>query len=389
MRALISSQIACLAGCFLIASLAPGQTTTTKTLPGQIPGPTFSQYLGGSDFRMGVLIDRQALGKALKGRTKILALQFRDLRLWPVVSSKKAKIPSLATLRIRIRASFGSSPSQAPKATFAINHGKSPTDVFNGSIVIQNPSAWNKDWGKNSTPFRLPKLTFSHPLPIPSTGNLFLEIEAWDPAKGFKPVYWSWGLETAGESLGESSKKIGAGCIRYDQDPKKSTGSGEDLGVFEDNRLMPGGTLAIEGTGPKNAPGLLFLGLQSTILRLDAFGAQGCNLFVVPATTLPLLSMGLRLSDANASAALKIGFHRSNLPLPNLNSLLGIKIYAQAMFINLNANRLGLVFGDAIAAGVGTKTSQIGSSLLYAPDRSASKGSPRIGQTPVLRLELK
>ena len=388
MQAPFATQIACLTGCFLFASLAPGQTTT-KTLPSQIPGSFFRQYLGGSDFRLGVLVDRQALGSSLKGRTQITAIQLRDLRLWPVLISKSAQIPSLATLRIRIRGSFGKVSSKAPRTTFSANHGKAPLKLFDGSIMIKNPSAWNKNWGQQNIPFRLPKLTFSKPLPIPPTGNLFLEIEAWDPSKSTKPVYWSWGLETAGEPLGEGSKKIGAGCVRYDMDPKNSTGSSEDLGVFEDNRLTPGGILAIEGTGPKNAPGLLFLGLQPTALKLDGLGAQGCSLFVVPATSLPLLSMGLSLGDASAEAALKVGFHRSDLPLPNLKSLLGIKIYAQAMFVNLNANRLGLVFGDAIEARVGTKTAQMGASVLYAPDRTATKGSPRMGQTPVLRLELK
>ncbi len=388
MQAPFATQIVRLTGFFLFASLAPGQTTT-KALPGQLQSASFNQYLGGSDFRLGVLVDRQALGKALQGRKQILGIQLRDLRLWPVVGSKSAQIPGLATLRVRIRASFGGASSHAPKTTFAANHGKAPINLFNGSIVIKNPSAWNKDWGKQTVPFRLPRLTFTQPLPIPATGNLFLELEAWDPSKGTKPVYWSWGLETTGETLGEASKKIGAGCVRYDVDPKNSTGSSEDLGVFEDNRLMPGGILAIEGTGPKNAPGLLFLGVQPTALKLDGLGAQGCSLFVVPVTSLPLLSMGLSLGDATAEAALKVGFHRSDLPLPNLKSLLGIKVFAQAMFINLQANRLGLVFGDAIEARVGAKAAQMGISILYAPDRAATKGSPRIGQTPVLRLELK
>jgi hypothetical protein len=59
------------------------------------------------------------------------------------------------------------------------------------------------------------------------------------------------------------------------------------------------------------------------------------------------------------------------------------------MFINLKANRLGLVLGDAIMAGIGTKAPQLGASLLYAPDRAAKKGNPRLGQAPIFRLEIK
>ncbi|HHI80976.1 MAG TPA: hypothetical protein ENK02_13495 [Planctomycetes bacterium] len=389
MRAPNPTPIASLLGSLFIASLAWGQGPTTLTLPGQVPNGTFRQYLGGSEFRLGILLDRQALGSALKGKSQILSIQFRDLRLWPVLSSKSKQLPSLATLRLKIRASFGKAASTSPQTTFAANHGKSPMIVFDGSLLIQNPAAWNRDWGRQTVPFRLPKLTFSRPLPLASQGNLFLEIEAWDPSKSSNSLYWSWGLETLGEALGASSKKIGTGCIRYDLDPKNSIGSGQDLGILEDNRLLPGGLLSIEGTGPKNAPGLLFVGVQPTAFKLDGLGAKGCSLFVIPNTTLPILSTPLNLADPKASAALSLGFHRSDLPLPNLKSLLGLKIYAQAMFVDLKSNRLGLVFGDAVQAGVGTQAPQWGTSSLYAPDRDAKRGTPRLGQIPALRLELK
>ncbi|GEM_PF-5246874 len=153
----------------------------------------------------------------------------------------------------------------------------------------------------------------------------------WDDVKGSELHYGI--VESSKIPTYSISTDIGQGC-------KGSNSKVPELYVA--TGAVPGKVFSLGLQSAKaNSGALLFLGFLPVTLDLTAFGAPGCKLYTS--------GIGLFHPTNQAGAwGTLVG-----LPIPNNPSLIGMKLYTQALPFDLMANKLHFVSSNAIRTVVG------------------------------------
>jgi hypothetical protein len=219
--------------------------------------------------------------------------------------------------------------------TFASNVTGPMTTVFQGNM---NVPAQQPPVGK-AAPFNLPLFALTAPFMYTRAGgDLILEMIS-DPPNG-KPSYFV------------DAATSGGNLVQWGTPGRLASDNLNFHAISRANQAIPGGTVDLSTeTTVKSYPGGLLFGLTDQSIGglplpfdLGFFGATGNWLYLAPIATAPHNFQQTSMGWASTLA----------LPVPNLPTLVGGRIYAQSYLVDPPANNAGLVTTDAIEATIGS-----------------------------------
>lgn len=243
-------------------------------------------------------------------------------------------------------------PSRIGADSFAAAHGKDLSTVLQDQKirwpVLPVPA-------QPPAPFAV-QLPFSQPFVLLPGRDLCVEIRSVTPSTQSENLYWYVDFEDFDRSSAEGSvRRLGAGCPfgfqLYGASPPLD---GETpLEVYSYTRLT--------GPGPQFA--LLLNGAQDQSfgpvplpLDLTAFGAPGCRLYLEPLWT------NIAVVDTSDAR----GLARFDLPpLPKNPRYAGVRIYQQALVVDLAANAFGMRFSNYLELTLGATADPLPARTLY------------------------
>ena len=349
MRVLMSSAVV-----LALASLLPAQQT--KVIPADAAsqdGSALSVYpTGYGGGRAQQIILSAAVGRSVavlqelrwridKGSATISAMSFPNMSMW---------ISETSVTPVAMSNSFASNRTGTPKLVFkgTLNApAQSGTPSFNIVWKLNAPYIYNT-----------------------MKGHLLLEWELPQPA--YKPNYFI-DAHKSGTSQG-SFASFGKGG---------SFGTTENY-VVQSNagKLTPGGTMVFEASGlSQQYPAAACFGFSRTSygplplpLDMTPLGAPSNMLYV---------SMDLLL-PCTWSVVGGRNVAMSGFPIPKVNGLDGLTMYAQGLFLDPKANALGIVTSPGLALSMPITVAV--TSLLGSYDYKAATGSLATGTGMVTQL---
>ena len=311
----------------------------------------------------GGLLQEIVAGSTISTRSATLSgLQLRSGR---ANSATGRKIP-----RLIVRLAHTTRSPATMSTNIKANRTSVPTTVFDGAYALPAQSTttaagpWNIGW-KWSRPF-----VFQN-----SLGNLLIEIEMPGPATTkFRYAVDSFVAGTRGKHVSFGTKGKFAG--------------GDNFNMFSNlDQLRPGGEATMRVVNLKQGyPAIAIYGLSKSqwgTLRLP-FDLKGLG---APDNALQV-SMDILFPVAPWQIATNLWNLRAVLPLPNLASLGGKKLYGQTFFFDRSSNALGLVFSNATEMTLGSGPATDVSAIHLLDTKLGFGGFVHPGQTggPVIRL---
>ncbi len=171
------------------------------------------------------------------------------------------------TLRV---SDLGAAPALT-RDLFAANHASPPVQVFDGDVDYPAAPAISSPDQPGWSTGNVVDLPFVRPF-VYRGGSLCIEIEGSSVSTGAGP----WPVDFVADFVARGSEQaLGAGC------------GGSTNGIAgQPATLTVGSTTRVFTWGQPGTPAFLMIGLQPLGAPLDALGAPGCFLHVVPELTL-------------------------------------------------------------------------------------------------------
>ncbi len=253
-------------------------------------------------------------------------------------------------------------------AMFAANRGASPVLVYQGRVALPaSPRLLNRDAAQWATPDAV-TISFAQPWTYPG-GHLCVELAGQPVANSGAPF---WSIDTETDAVAGQRSVIGTGCgpMAARATPQASV---------DPRQLRPGSTARFTCAGDANATAFLMIAatLLTNPIDLSAFGAPGCELWVIPDIMLAR-SIGGSLNGRPPVT-------RLDLQLPPLTSFLGAGLASQWLLLSAS----GMTTSNALQVTLAGLPPQIDGSLVRAvfdAGQDRISGLTQVGVLPVMRL---
>ena len=266
----------------------------------------------------------------------------------------------------------GAAPAQT-RDLFAANHAVPPVQVFSGPVDYPASPAITAPDQSGWLPQHVIEFPFASPFQYRG-GSLCIEIEGTGVIAGEGP----WRADFFADFGARGSvHPFGAGCGQY-------AGEGQRGASGQPATLTVGSTTRVYTWGQPGSPAFLMLGLQPLGAPLDALGAPGCFLHVVPELTLTSWLTTPTRTDLPGHVPFA-------LQLPSEASLLSGTFLVQTGNLELRApftNAAHLTTSQGMRLVIGPRTPTLDAAVVESrhvfpfPD----SGSVDMTRAPVLRL---
>lgn len=344
------------------ACIAPStHATTTGHTSSPLPG---IGYRGRAQVLVGAVHLQAIVGKSID-----------ELWLRRDSGTPETLVGGTSTLRVRI-SETPTAPERAAR-TFALNHGPSPVDVFQGTLVVPaSPPPGSDPWAADQTV----RVAFASPF-LYGSGNLCIEIECTG-AEGASPF---WPVEGIREALAGSVGVLGSHCSRSTElvGTRMASANAETLTI--------GATAEISTGGRYGSFAALLFGTEIPGgIDLSGIGMSGCTLFVQPSATFAT-TLSAR---PNVVPAWETAFASFRFAVPFDATLLSGTFVTQVANLEIGAtfsNPLGVTLSEGLRLSLAASAPTLAMATVESPQVDAPAALPGEGnvvnqRAPVLKL---
>ena len=346
--------------------LATACAQSTLTIPAiaatregnaNILGPGFAR-LCREQFLFGQLHLTAALGHDL------VALRLR----------RNGSFPDYKAGRAHVTVLLSASPLldvHAPSPVFAENHHAPPTTVFDGTLdLLDSPRL-----PRGQAPLWFPPDAVTIPFAIPfryAGGTLCIQLDGRPDASS--PPDW-FAIDAERDLARGMAIKVGHGCGPVAPWATSMAGTDEWM-------LRPGSTPHFVGIGEPHTLAVMFLGaaVMDPGIDLTAVGAPGCNLHVLPLTTIPAI-VGRSIGGPRPGGA------SVQLRMPGQPGMLGATFGVQWAYLS----SVGLATSDALAIQLAATASTLDGAVVISRKTLGSAfpehGTVNVGVIAAVQIE--
>ncbi len=329
-----------------------------------LDGDAFGAWPGvNSDFRLQVIVGASHLPR---GGASISGLAVRR-------DGQYAKALAGGRARLTVRVSDGAALPARTRDLFAANHARPPVQVFQGEVSYPASPALGHRHAAGWQPMHVIDIPFAVPIAYGS-GSLCMEVEGAEVVAGGA----MWRVDYFADFAARGSEQVvGLGCGQF-VGPARQGAWGEPA------TLTVGSTTRVFTWGQPGTPAFLMIGLQPLGAPLDALGAPGCFLHLVPELTLTAWLSAPTRSDLPGHVPFA-------LQVPGDGSLLSGTFLAQAGNLELRppfTNSAHLTTSQGLSLRIGPTVPSLDAAVVESrhvfpyPD----SGFVDLTRAPVLRL---
>ncbi len=263
-------------------------------------------------------------------------------------------------------------PSRA-QPLFAANHATPAVLVFQGEVDYPSSPALAHRDAAGWLPAHVVQFPFSTPF-VYRGGTLCIEMEGTEVIAGSE----LWPVDFFEDSGAHGSvQPIGVGCGQY-------AGGGQRGSGAQPHTLVVGSTTNVFTWGQPGTPAFLMIGVQPLGAPLDALGAPGCFLHVVPELTLTSWLSTPTRTDLPGHVPFAV-------QIPGDGSLLSGRFYVQAGNLEVRppfTNAAHLTATQGMALTIGPRVPNLDAAVVESRHVFPYPGSGFVDMTraPVLQL---